>query len=101
MRDELVARFKHLTEVELPARAKAEHWPLHFDHCFKRVCLDWACGDVWYKHLKKPAEKHIDGEPLDRAVACAEVILAEGVAVLQERNRQSLGWRGKLSRNAE
>ncbi len=96
MREELVARFKHLTEVELPARAKAEHWPLHFDHCFKRVCLDHAFGDVWYKHLPKPAEKHIDGEPLRRAVACAEVILAGGMEELRARNRESLDWRGKL-----
>lgn len=95
MREELVARFKHLTEVELPARAKAEHWPLRLDHCFKRVCLDYAFGDVWYKHLPKPAEKHLEGEPLRRAVACAEEILAGGVPLLRERNEASLVWRGK------
>lgn len=101
MREKLIARFKHLTEVELPARAKVEHWPLHFDHCFKRVCLDWAYADVWYKHLEKPAEKHLDGEPLDRAVVCAEEILVGGMRVLRERNRASLTWRGKADPKAQ
>ncbi len=99
MREDDLLRFKRLTEVELPALARERRWPLRFDHCFKRVCLDHAFGDVWYNHLRKPAEKHIGGAALARAVACAEEILAGGVAVLAERNAASLRCRGKGVKN--
>ena len=58
-----IARFKHLTETVLPALAREHHWPIRLDHCFKRICLDHAFSDVWYHHLKKPAERHLTGEP--------------------------------------
>ncbi len=95
MREEALARFKHLTEVELPALAREHRWPLRFDHCFKRVCLDHAFGDTWYKHLRKPAERHIEGEALARALSCAEAIAAGGLPVLARHNAESLAWRGK------
>lgn len=95
-RSAAIARFKHLTEVSLPAQAKAERWPLRLDHCFKRVCLDYAFQDVWYKHLKKPAERNIEGEALRRALQCAEQIAQEGEALLRTRNTESLRYRGKL-----
>ena len=95
-RSAAIARFKHLTEVDLPSQARAQHWPLRLDHCFKRVCLDYAFQDVWYKHLKKPAERHIVGEPLRRALECAEQIAADGEALLRTRNTESLRYRGKL-----
>ncbi len=91
-----IARFKHLTESALPERAHAEHWPLRNDHCFKRVCLDYAAGDIWYRHIAKPAERHITGTTLTRAVQCAEDLLREGKSLLQQRNRESLTYRGKL-----
>lgn len=91
----LVARFKQLTEHTLPSRAKAERWPVRFDHCFKRICLDWAFGDVWYQHLARPAERHLRGAELERAVLCAEALLDGGLPVLQERDAASLRWRGK------
>lgn len=72
-----------MTERVLPERAREERWPLRLDHCFKRVCLDYAFGDVWYKHLSKPAERHLAGDDLERGVRCAEE-LAVG-----DRNR----WR--------
>ena len=91
-----IARFKHLTEVALPERARAERWPIRLDHCFKRICLDYAFGDVWYKHLRKPAERHLAGGPLQCALACAEALLAEGLPLLARRNTESLRYRGKL-----
>lgn len=94
----LVQRFKSLTEVELPLRAREERWALRLDHCFKRVCLDWACGDCWYRHIKRPAERHIAVDSLESAVRCAEEILGGGSVVLKERNAASLRWRGKAVR---
>ena len=91
-----IARFKHLTEAVLPALAREHRWPLRLDHCFKRVCLDYAFEDVWYNHLKRPAERHIGGEPLARALAAAEQIAAEGLPTLKAMNLASLRYRGKL-----
>lgn len=91
-----VARFKLLTEGELPRQAREQRWPLRLDHCFKRVCLDWACQDCWYGHIRRPAELHADWTCLDRAVRCAEEILEGGSALLKVRNAASLRWRGKL-----
>ena len=90
-----VGRFKELTEEILPARARQQRWPIRFDHCFKRICLDWAFGDVWYRHLARPAERHLAGEPLQRAVACAEALATGEPALLRERDAASLRWRGK------
>ena len=94
-RAKLVQRWKELTEIVLPERARAERWPLRLDHCFKRVCLDWAYGGVWYDFCAKPAERHMSDEALGGAVGCAEEIVRGGVEVLRERNRLSLQWRGK------
>lgn len=92
-----VARWKELTETALPARAREERWPIWLDHCFKRITLDHAFEDVWYRHLPKPAERHLVGDPLTRAVACGEQILSGGRPVLEVRNRESLRLRGKDS----
>lgn len=90
-----ITRFKHLTEVALPAAAREHRWPIRLDHCFKRICLDAAFEDVWYNHLAKPAERHLAGEPLARALACAEAILADGRPMLDLHNGNSLRFRGK------
>ena len=79
----------------LPALAREHHWPIHLDHCFKRICLDHAFADVWYHHLPRPAERHLTGDPLARAVACAEAIATEGLPTLTLRNAESLHFRGK------
>ena len=90
-----IARFKHLTEVLLPALAKEQHWPIRLDHCFKRICLDAAFEDTWYNHLKRPAERHLEGEALGRALGAAEQIVADGLPTLGALNQASLRYRGK------
>ncbi len=94
-----IARFKQLTEEILPALAREHRWPIRLDHCFKRICLDHAFGDVWYNHLPRSAERHLTGAPLARALACADSIAAEGLPTLSLRNAESLRFRGKLRPN--
>ena len=95
-RTALEADWLHLTRVALPNAAKTQDWPVHLDHCFQRICLDHACGGCWYDHIPgRPAYKSADDETLDRAVKCAQDILA-GKANIQGLNRMSLYWRGKL-----
>lgn len=95
-REAAIAEWKRLTEHVLPELARQHRWPLRLDHCFKRVCLDYAFEDVWYHHLRKPAERHLDGDALSRALDCAQSIAVEGEALLRLRNEQSLRYRGKL-----
>ena len=90
-----LATFLHLTEVVLPATARAERWPIRFDHCFKRICLDHAFSAPWYKHLPRPAVRHLQGEALASAVRCATELVEGGAFLLAQRNAESLGWRGK------
>ena len=99
-REEQMARWKQLTEVLLPERARREHWPVRLDHCFKRICLDDAFGDVWYGHLRRPAERHIAGEALQRTLGCAEALLIGDRALLDRKNEASLRYRGKLKRSS-
>ena len=94
--DPAILRFKQLTEQILPARARQQHWPIRLDHCFKRICLDHAFEDVWYNHLPRPAERHLHGEPLARALHCAESLASGDRALLDRLNQASLGYRGKL-----
>lgn len=90
------ARYLELTRERLPARARAEGWPLRFDHCFQRVVLDHAVHGRWYDHVDgRPALAHLSSAQLAAARAVAERIDREGVGLLCELDAQSLRWRGK------
>lgn len=76
------------------AHSNRQDWPVREDHCFQRIVLDTICGDVWYKHLDRPAYKNLTHEQAYRAVRlCHEI--AKGHADLRQLNNQSLIWRGK------
>ena len=98
-RDELVARYRRLVDVELPAAARAGRWVVVADHCFGRILLDHAVGGCWYDHLDRrtrvPAHRQLSEAQLTGTVAMAERVLAEGDGLLRRLDAQSLGWRGK------
>lgn len=96
----LERRWLALTRDELPARARAERWPLRLDHCFMRVVLDEVCDGRWYDHVAgRPAYRHLGPERLRAAVALAERLAAEppdaAEALLEELDAASLRRRGK------
>ena len=96
--EELRSRWLRLTTLDLPARARAERWPLRNDHCFQRVLLDQVCGGRWYDHVRdRPAYRHLDEGRLAEAVALAERLATEedAATLLRRLNGQSLVWRGK------
>jgi proline racemase len=98
MRAELEGRWLRLTRADLPARARAERWPLRDDHCFQRVLLDAACGGRWYDAVAgRPAYRHLDEPRLAAAVALAERLAADpdAATLLRRLNADSLRWRGK------
>lgn len=103
-RDELVARYRRLVDVELPAAARAGRWVVVADHCFGRILLDHAVGGRWYDHLDRrarvPAHRQLSDAQLAGAVAMAEQVLAEGDGLLRRLDAQSLVWRGKRPKPA-
>lgn len=97
-REQMVARWLDLTRHVLPGMAPAARWPIRFDHCFMRVCLDHAIGQPWHERVRRPAIRHLDDDQLQRAIALAERIAADP-ATLPGLNEQSLAWR-RASRQA-
>ncbi len=90
----LLARWLELTRSVLPGMAPAQRWPIRFDHCFMRVCLDAAIGRPWHEAVRRPAIRHLTEAQLAAAVAVAERIRAEP-GLLPALNAQSLRLRGK------
>ena len=91
----LEARWLSLTRERLPAAASGRGWPVRFDHCFQRILLDNACGDVWYRRIAgRPAYAHAPDTILRAAVEMGERVL-NGEADLWALDDSSLAWRGK------
>lgn len=76
-RDTLVARWLELTRTILPGMAASQRWPIRFDHCFMRVCLDAALGAPWTHAVRAPAIRNMDEAQLRAAIAIAERIVSE------------------------
>ncbi len=91
-REQLVAQWQDLTRSILPGMAPASRWPIRFDHCFMRVCLDHAVGQPWHERVRRPAIRHLTNDQLRAAIAVAERIAADPSA-LPGLNAQSLAWR--------
>ena len=91
-RDALVARWLQLTRTVLPGMAQAHGWPIRFDHCFMRVCLDAAVGSPWTSRVKAPAIRYLDPAQLAAAVEIAATIAAHPDR-LSALNAQSLAGR--------
>jgi len=96
VRDTLIATYMYLTKKVLPSIARSDRtdWPVSEDHCFQRIVLDHVCGGVWYKHLGRPAYKHLTKDQAQRAEELCRDI-ADGRVDLKQLNQQSLIWRGK------
>ena len=91
-REHLVARWLHMTRTVLPGMAAIQRWPIRFDHCFMRVCLDNALGRPWPEVVRRPAIRHLELDQLRAALAVAERIQDDPDA-LPPLNQASLAWR--------
>ena len=87
-----MAHWLDLTRRVLPGMADAHRWPIRFDHCFMRVCLDNAIGAAWHTQVRRPAIRHLTDAQLRDAIAWAERIVADP-GLLPPLNRRSLDWR--------
>lgn len=89
----LEAEWLDLTRRLLPDMAVRRGWSIRADHCFQRILLDVAVGDVWYTAVTgRPAYRHIAARTLAHAVAIGKGVMT-GDRELDLLNRQSLDWR--------
>ncbi len=88
----LVERWFELTRRVLPAMAMEQGWPIRYDHCFMRVCLDEAMGAPWHQIVKRPAIHHMSEAQLASAINVAERIVTRP-ELLGPLNEQSLRQR--------
>ena len=65
------------------------------NHCYWRIALDNAVGDQWNKKLVSPAYKNLSNEQLQQAVELMQSFQQDAY-LLQEKNKLSLQYRGKL-----
>lgn len=88
-------RWLEPTRETMPSLAAARGWPVRHDHCFQRILLDNAVGAPWRTKIAPPAYKNASEAELNQAIALGEAAIA-GDADLDELNRRSLRWRGKI-----
>jgi hypothetical protein len=93
-RQKLVDHYKRLLNEILPATYTQ---PVHFNHCFSRIVLDWLFQDCWYRHLnkKKPAFSQLTNNQLKTAIDRMQQWL-HNHSILVADNLASLQYRGKL-----
>lgn len=89
--EELTAQYRHLLNVQLPARYTH---PVCYNHCFNRIILDWLFDDCWYNHLQrsKTALSQLTPFQLERAVSRMNAWLLDQQLLIADNNR-SLGFR--------
>ena len=99
--EELRELYLNATAEVLPQLARENNWVIRFDHCFQRVVLDNVFDDVWYNHLDKsgsePAYRQLNRDQLVSALNLCRDMEKAGGEKVEELNRKSLKFRGKLS----
>lgn len=99
-RGALEAAWLELTRRTLPELAAARAWPVRADHCFQRILLDNATGNVWYRTIReRPAYRHAERAVLERAIALGAAAVADEVD-LHALNHRSLAWRRQAKASA-
>ena len=91
-RAELVARWLELTREVMPSMAASARWPVRFDHCFMRICLDTAFGAPWTQMIATPAVRTMSAAQLEAAIDVAERVVADP-GLLSQLNKNSLSGR--------
>lgn len=93
-RDELVRRLGRLCDDVLPMLAARGGYPVAYDHCFRRIAYDVACGCEWTETIDRPFVEHAPAAELERAYRVAAWMARGGPATVRSCNDASLEHRG-------
>lgn len=93
-RQHLTRQLNQLTEQTLPKLAKERGYPVHLDHCFKRIVYDASMGAKWDTKVKAPFCRNAPLGQLMVAIAIAQGIVDQGLDI-HALNNLSLAYRGK------
>lgn len=89
--EELVAKYQELSDIVLPTKYT---YPVRYNHCFKRIILDWLFSDCWYNYLdrKKPAVIQLDDKQLKAAINRMSQWISDQQLLISD-NQNSLEYR--------
>jgi len=93
-KENLAKEIDFLAKRALPRLAKERQWPVHLDHCFKRILFDNVLGCKWSEKVKAPFCNNATADQMQKVVELGYDVI-NGVECLRELNQHSLHWRGK------
>lgn len=98
LRQRRLDRLAELADEELPAVAQDsdEKWPVHLDHCFRRLAYDCAVDTEWTDKYERPFTDHATTADIGRAVSVLCRLKADGPEYAWFCQEKSLLYRGKL-----
>lgn len=89
----LTQKMHRLSEETLPEKARRTgDYPVHFDHCFKRIAFDMAVDKKWDEVVNRPFYSNATAAQKRRATEVLEEML-HSPAKARQYNQQSLQYR--------
>lgn len=94
-RENFVRALTRLCDDELPSKAQASpgDYPVHLDHCFRRIAYDNALCTKWDTAVDRPFIDNADVTDLALAVGVARSMYRGGPATVRRLNEFSLSYR--------
>jgi hypothetical protein len=91
-------RLERAVTVELPGLATfGDGWPVHRDHCFRRIAYDQAVRARWDDHVGRPFVEEAPTRLLRRAAIVANAMTHDGPREARFLDECSLLRRGELA----
>jgi len=97
-RERLTSTLGTLCDERLPEAAQSsdDSWPVHLDHCFRRLVYDHAVRDKWSDHIDSPFIDNATVPRLRSAVLAGKVAYLSGPGFAWRLQEQSMLWRGEM-----
>ena len=95
-KESLKQEWRKLYSEILPAYARENNWPVHFDHCIARIIYDHVAGAKWDTVWCSPAIYNLSDDNLRKCIQTGKDLKCADLDVVK-LNRESLRYRGKIS----
>lgn len=97
-REAWIDRLGRYCDDVLPEQAQSsdDEWPVHFDHCFRRIAYDAALGCQWSERVDPPFIEHASLREIKSATGYAMMMAFSGASYADELQHRSLHYRDRL-----